>query len=138
VVSGGLDLDFDGPLFGLDSPTRPIVITGTRPSPEQLGRASEVAEVIVAGTDRVDVGDALKQLGALGARVVLCEGGPSLNGQLVAADLIDESCVTVSPLLIGGESGRIMHGLAVAGPRPMRLARVLAEGDMLMMRYVRP
>jgi len=137
VVTGTLDLDLGGPLFG-ESPTRPIVITGTRPSPEQLARASEVADVIVAGGDRVDLGDALRRLGTLGARVVLCEGGPSLNGQLVAHDLIDECCVTISPLLAGGDAARIMHGVAPGVARPMRLARVLAEGDMLLLRYVRP
>ncbi len=104
VVSGRLDLDYTAPLFAPDSPSRPIVITGTRPSPEQLGRASEVAEVIVAGADRVDLGEALRRLGALGARVVLCEGGPSLIGQLVADDLVDESCLTISPLLVGGDA----------------------------------
>ncbi|MGZ4704805.1 MAG: dihydrofolate reductase family protein [Acidimicrobiales bacterium] len=137
VISGRLNLDYGAPLFGPDSPTRPIIITGTGPSPEQLARASEVAEVIVADADLVDVGDALRRLGDLGARVVLCEGGPSLNGQLVADDLIDESCLTISPLLAGGDAGRIMQGAPVAGARPMRLARVLAEGDMLMLRYLR-
>jgi riboflavin biosynthesis pyrimidine reductase len=137
VVSGRLDLDFGGPLFAEDSPSRPLVITGTRPSPEQLARASEVAEVIVAGAEQVDLGDALRRLGAMGARVVLCEGGPSLNGQLVADDLIDESCVTVSPMLVGGDAGRIMHATVATGARSMRLARVLVDGDMLLLRYVR-
>lgn len=137
VVSGRLDLDYTTSLFGPDAPDRPIVITGTRPSPEQLAQASEVAEVIVAGADRVDLGAALRVLHARGARVVLCEGGPSLNGQLVAEDLIDESCVTVSPLLAGGDAGRIMVGGPVEASRPMRLARVLVEGDMLLLRYLR-
>ncbi len=113
------------------------MITGTRPSPEQLGQASEAAEMIVAGTDRVDLGTALRGLWERGARVVLCEGGPSLNGQLVADDLIDESCVTMSPLLAGGDAGRIMHGGPVGAARPMRLARVLVDGDMLLLRYMR-
>jgi len=137
VVSGSLDLDYTSALFGPDAPERPIVITGTRPSPEQLGRASEVAEVIVAGADRVDLGAALRSLHERGAGVVLCEGGPSLNGQLVADDLIDESCVTLSPLLAGGDAARIMHGGPADAVRPMRLARVLVEGDMLLLRYVR-
>jgi len=137
VVSGSLELDYAMAMFGPDSPTRPIVITGTRPSPEQLARASEVAEVIVAGADRVDLAPALRRLGDLGADVVLCEGGPSLNGQLVAEDLIDECCVTVSAQLVGGDAGRIMHGGPVGGTRPMHLARVLADGDMVMLRYVR-
>jgi 5-amino-6-(5-phosphoribosylamino)uracil reductase len=55
----------------------------------------------------------------------------------VADDLIDESCVTVSALLAGGDAARIMHGGPVDAARPMRLARVLVEGDMLLLRYLR-
>jgi riboflavin biosynthesis pyrimidine reductase len=137
VVTGRLELDLDGPLFDASSPTRPIVITGTAASPEQLARASEVAEVIVAGADRVNLGEALRRLGALGAGVVLCEGGPSINGQLLAEDLIDESCLTISPLLAGGDMARIIHGVHPEATRPMRLTRVLIEDDMLLLRYVR-
>ena len=36
-----------------------------------------------------------------GVRYLLCEGGPTLNGSLARADLIDERFVTVSPVEIG-------------------------------------
>ena len=69
--------------------------------------------------------------------MVLCEGGPSLNGQLVAADLVDESCVTVSPLLAGGDAAPDHARRRAGAARALRLARVLDDGDMLLLRYVR-
>ena len=36
---------------------------------------------------------------------VLCEGGGILAGELIRADLVDELCVFVSPVLIGGSVG---------------------------------
>jgi riboflavin biosynthesis pyrimidine reductase len=137
VVTGRLDLDLGSALFAPDSPSRPIVITGSRPSPEQLARASEVAEVIVAGGEQVDLGAALHRLRSLGAEVVLCEGGPTLIGQLVDQDLIDESCLTVSPMLVGGDASRIASAGRAATVRPMHLARVLVDGDLLLLRHVR-
>ena len=51
---------------------------------------------------------------ALGASVVMAEGGPSLNGALVAAGLVDELCLTVSPHLVAGTSARVTHGAVSA------------------------
>ena len=52
------------------------------------------------------------KLAAQGVRVVLCEGGPSLNGHLVAAGVLDELCLSLAPLVAGGSSPRLAHGLA--------------------------
>jgi riboflavin biosynthesis pyrimidine reductase len=67
---------------------------------------------------------------------VLCEGGPHLLGALIAADLVDELCLTVSPLLAGGDAGRIATGPA-GPPRPMSLRHVLTEDGALFLRYAR-
>lgn len=39
----------------------------------------------------------------LGANVLLCEGGPSLNAQMFRLDAVDEYFVTVGPVIVGGE-----------------------------------
>ncbi len=39
----------------------------------------------------------------LGASVLLCEGGPSLNAQMFRLDVIDEYFVTIGPVIVGGE-----------------------------------
>jgi len=67
----------------------------------------------------------------------VCEGGPSLNGQLVADDLVDELCLSLSPLLAAGDSPRVAHGPGADEPRPLQLAHAAEEGGMLFLRYVR-
>jgi riboflavin biosynthesis pyrimidine reductase len=54
----------------------------------------------------------------------LCEGGPRLLGQLAGLGLVDELCLTVSPLLAGGAAGRIVDaaGAVAAGPAGQALA----------------
>ncbi|MCC7089658.1 MAG: dihydrofolate reductase family protein [Dehalococcoidia bacterium] len=39
----------------------------------------------------------------LGADVLLCEGGPSLNAQMFRADAVDEYFVTIGPVVVGGK-----------------------------------
>ena len=57
-----------------------------------------VAEIVVAGEQSVDWGTALRALRSTArAGVLLVEGGPTTNAQLLAADFVDELCLTVSP-----------------------------------------
>ncbi|MEK8228862.1 dihydrofolate reductase family protein [Oerskovia sp. M15] len=53
---------------------------------------------------------------------MLCEGGPHLLADLLAADLLDELCVTTTPVLVGPGPGRIMGGL------PPFISRARAPG----------
>jgi riboflavin biosynthesis pyrimidine reductase len=67
---------------------------------------------------------------------VRAEGGPSLNGQLAAADLIDELCLTVAHCLIGGDSRRILTSAPV-GMTGSALHTVCAEDEYLFLRLHR-
>jgi len=133
VVSRTLNLDFAAPLF--DDHPPPMLFTVADPPPGRLAQAEAVAAVHRLGADRVDLAEVLRQIGRSGARVVLAEGGPSLNGQLLAAGLLDELCWTVSPTLAGGDTPRMVQG---APPRldRLRLVRVLAQGHTLFLRYL--
>ncbi|MFC0508756.1 pyrimidine reductase family protein [Micromonospora costi] len=134
VVSGSLDLDPAQAAFA-DAPVRPLVLTraGAVPPPG----LTEVADVLPFGTDRVDLAAGLGELRRRGHDQLLCEGGPLLFGALTAADLVDELCLTVAPLLAGPGPGRITAG-APAPPRRLPLRHVLAAGDgTLLLRYAR-
>ncbi len=139
VVSGSLDLDPSAALFHPDD-DRPVpVVATTAAAPASRRRDLEaVAEVMVLDGPRVDVGALLRRLLTdHGAGIVLCEGGPSLIGQLLADDLLDELCLTLSPTTVGGTSGRIATA-AVDGPsRSLVLDRVLEADDLLLLRYHR-
>ncbi|WP_179815926.1 pyrimidine reductase family protein [Allostreptomyces psammosilenae] len=139
VVSASLNLDFDAPLF-TEPATPTILITGAgapRPAMERARAAGAV--LLVAGTgQRVDLAEAVRHLGALGHRRLLTEGGPHLLGQLVAADLLDELCLTVSPTLTAGRADRItVARSALTLPHRMRLLSLLEEDGFLFSRYVR-
>jgi riboflavin biosynthesis pyrimidine reductase len=135
VVSGSLDLDSDLRLFAdAKEGRRPWLVTTATADASAL--RAVVDDVIVAGDERVDVERAIDELGARGAQVVLCEGGPSLNGQLVAAGIIDELCLSFAPLVAGGDSARIAHGPTPLTPIAMRLDRVLEEDGYLFFRYL--
>lgn len=138
VLTARLDLDPEAPLFhpGDDRPPA-LVATIAGADPGRRTALSTVAEVLVVGDGRVDLSELLSLLGAMGTDVVLCEGGPSLIGQLVALDLVDELCVSVSPLVVGSDSRRIATGPPGLPSRAMTLQRILEADGMLLLRYVR-
>jgi riboflavin-specific deaminase-like protein len=116
----------------------PIVLTCEACPADRRAVLADVAEVVVAGDAVVDLPAALAELAGRGVGVVLCEGGPTLNGQLVAADLVDEWCASIAPVLVAGASSRpAAGGLAPDGAVALRLDRLLVEDDLLFARYVR-
>lgn len=140
VVTRQLSLDPAGPLLAGTGAARTIVIT-TEAAPAGL-RASvaRTADVIVAGQDSVDLPAAVAALAGHGYQRILTEGGPRLLAQLIEAGLVDELCLTISPLLAGPGAGRIVEGTGplAGGARALTLAHVLAEDGHLLCRYTRP
>ncbi|MDP9866682.1 MULTISPECIES: pyrimidine reductase family protein [Streptosporangium] len=136
VVTRRLDLDLTGPLFAEAGPdSRTIVITCDAAPRDRREEAARHAEVIVAGHDRVDLAAAVGELGERGLGRVLCEGGAKINAQLAAAGLVDELCLTLSPMLIGGDASRVLDG--PASLTRLHLAHVLEEDGFLFTRYIR-
>ncbi|MGH3319192.1 MAG: dihydrofolate reductase family protein, partial [Streptosporangiaceae bacterium] len=72
-----------------------------------------------------------------GAGRVLCEGGPTLLTEIVAAGRLDELCLTISPLLVAGGAARILHGPAVPPAAAMRLGHALEDDGHLFLRYLK-
>ncbi|GHH64594.1 hypothetical protein GCM10017673_07510 [Streptosporangium violaceochromogenes] len=136
VITRRLDVDLTGPLFAEAGPyARTIVVTCDAAPRDRRQEAARHGEVIVAGDERVDLAAAVGELAGRGLGRVLCEGGPKVNAQLAAAGLVDELCLTVSPMLIGGDAARVLDG--PAAPVALRLAHVLEEDGFLFTRYVR-
>jgi riboflavin biosynthesis pyrimidine reductase len=133
VVSGALDLDPASAVF-TKAPVRPLIFTTANAAPNPA--LEQVADVIVCGQDTVDPTEMVRELGSRKLGRMHCEGGPSLFGSLLAADVVDELCLTLSPQLVGGTSARIVKG-DDADPRAMRLAGILRSDDTLLLRYLR-
>jgi riboflavin biosynthesis pyrimidine reductase len=134
VLTRSCLLDWDAPFFTA-AVSRPIVVTVSAAPPDSRSRAADVADVILAGEDSVDLARAIAALGERGVRHVLAEGGPTLNGQLAAARLLDEICMTVSPMLVGGDSKRILDGRSLTPPAGLALRSVCEEDNFLFLRY---
>lgn len=68
---------------------------------------------------------------------MLTEGGPLFLGTLIENALLDELCLTVAPILVGGGSKRIVTGLGDVHTK-MRRTHLLTDDDgYLYSRYVR-
>jgi len=65
-------------------------------------KAPQVKVIVAGDGNSVDLAEAVRMLRTeMGIRYVLCEGGPTLYGNMVKAGLIDEKFVTVSPIEVG-------------------------------------
>ena len=137
VVTRSLELDWSARAF-TDAPpwSRTLVITCATADPGRLERARQTADVILAGDDRVDPELAMQRLSELGHRIVLCEGGPTWLGEVVAAGLLDELCYTVSPMM-GGDPLPVSITPVGAPLARFALCHVLRDGDTLFLRYER-
>lgn len=131
VVSGSADLDPSSALFQ-GGAAKTVVLTCAAAPAVRRRALSEVAEVVVAGEDRVDLPGSLALLAARGLEHVLCEGGPTLLSALLDAGLVDELCLTLSPLLVGAGSLSLTAGLRA--PLPLRIREVLEHDGFLFLR----
>jgi riboflavin biosynthesis pyrimidine reductase len=133
---------------GLIDPSHPALAAGalvltTDEGAERLAPSlPEAATAIPLGSGpSVDLTDGLAVLRDRGYSLILTEGGPHVLGQLLAARLVHELFLTVSPLF----AGRIATDLRLAlvegaeltadGPLPARLIGVRRDVDHLFLRY---
>jgi riboflavin biosynthesis pyrimidine reductase len=141
VLTRRMDLDLTSSLFADVGRARTIVITTDQAPQERLQAAARVADVVVAGAAEVGAATVINVLEQRGWRRILVEGGPILLGELAAADLVDELCLTISPVLEGGyATERVTSSPDVDAPAKLaglRLASVLEDEGFLLTRYVR-
>ncbi len=136
LVTARLDLDLTSPLLAA-AEHRTIVLTAGSAGADRIRAAAAVADVVVCGERHVDLTVAVAALHERGLLHVLCEGGPTLLGSVVAGDLLDELCLTISPLLLGGgDVARILGGPGLPATVPMALAHLLEAEGMLFARYL--
>jgi 5-amino-6-(5-phosphoribosylamino)uracil reductase len=135
VVTRRATIDPAAPLI-TEAAAPTIVLTCLAAAEERRTALADAgADVVVAGDGDVDLPVALAELDKRGLRRVSCEGGPHLFGGLIEAGLVDQLCLTVSPLLAGGDASRIAVGPPPVAPRELELASVLTDDGFLMLRY---
>jgi riboflavin biosynthesis pyrimidine reductase len=141
VVTGRLSLDLDSQLISGDG-AQTILLTTSQAPAERIAAAAATAKVIVAGDSAVSATAAIAKLTSLGFHRILVEGGPTLLGQLAADRLLDELCVTTSPVLEGGHSAaRMLAAPRTAGdqgtPTALTLTSMLEDDGFVLSRYCR-
>jgi riboflavin biosynthesis pyrimidine reductase len=130
VVSGRLDLPADLPLL---QEAEQRVVIATAADTEIEGTAAKV-EYLTTGGDLPLLMARLRE--EYGIRSILCEGGPTLNAHLLAAGLVDEFFVTLSPQLVGGEAAlTIVAGRELVDPVSLQLVSVLEGHGTLFTRW---
>ncbi|HUW16902.1 MAG TPA: dihydrofolate reductase family protein, partial [Actinomycetes bacterium] len=106
LVTRNADLDPNARVFA-DPANRPLVLTCEAADARRRAALAEVAEVLVAGDSDVDLHAALAELRGRGLLCVLTEGGPTLLGSLASVDLLDELALSLAPIVVCGDAGRI-------------------------------
>lgn len=93
-----------------------------------LGASAASIIELAASSDgsRVDLAAAIDALHRLGYHRIVCEGGPTLAGQLVNAGVVDELCLSTSPQL----SAHVMPVLpGLTSAHALQLTHLLADAD---------
>ncbi len=130
IVSGRLDLPPDLPILG-EPEARVVIATG----------AEHELEGVAAQVTYLRTGDDLALMLAQlreqhGVRSVLCEGGPTLNSFLLAAGVVDELFLTLSPQIVGGAAGlTIVGGRELLEPTRAELVWLYEGGGDLFLRW---
>jgi len=120
-----------------------LVLTTEAGASRLQGRLPAGSQAVALGTHEVDARRAITYLRRRGHRLVLCEGGPHVIGQLLRARRLDGLFLTLSPLLAGRDRERrpgLVEGLellpevALAG----RLLSLRRADSHLFLRYTIP
>jgi riboflavin biosynthesis pyrimidine reductase len=141
VVSARLRLGPDSQLLaGAAAGAQTIVITAASAPADRKAAIAGQARIIEAGQHRVDMVAAIAELNRIGYNHILTEGGPTLLGEIANAGLLDELCLTTSPVLAAGSASRIVNAPTSATDGTtsrLSLRHVLADESFLFSRYVR-
>lgn len=117
---------------------RPMVMTSERAAHSAPDWLREQADVIACGDEGVDLHQVIGILVAMRLPRILCEGGPALLTDLLAADLVDEILLTLSPRLVGGPAHLVKRAAGLTPPARWSPALVLEHEGTVLTQYRRP
>ncbi len=104
VVTSRFDVPFEGKLFAQLDQSPLVVFGGERAKPaHQAILEGAGARLERLPGERVEIGDVLDRLAAIGISTVLAEGGGALAASLIAANAVDRLEWFRAPIILGGD-----------------------------------
>jgi riboflavin-specific deaminase-like protein len=129
AVTVSRSLDFDPTLRLLADPGSHVVVL--TPSDGALPPCAARVSYLRGSSLTELLGDLRREFGV---RSVVCEGGPALNAELLAAGLVDELFLSISPIVLGGRAPLTIVDGAPALTR-FELVWLLEHASLLQARY---
>ena len=80
-----------------------VVVVSKKADPDTISKLEKKAIVLVIGNDEVDLPFLMDTLGEMGIRRIMVEGGGTLIGGLIRAQLVNEIYVFIGNIIIGGK-----------------------------------
>ena len=80
-----------------------IIAVSQRAILEDIDLLSKKADILICGTEKVDLKELLHILWLRGLRRVMVEGGATLNWSLISEQLVDEIYTYIGNMILGGE-----------------------------------
>ncbi len=133
ILSRRFDLPWEAGLF--QAAAQPVLIyTGPDAGePPDVPAPVEVVRLEVPGLTEM-----LADLRGRGVRALLSEAGPTLHGALLAAGMVDELFLTITPLITGdGDEPNIVEGGRLPQDVELELLEIERVGSELFLRYGR-
>jgi riboflavin biosynthesis pyrimidine reductase len=141
VISANGNLPLERPFFTANDFQAYVYLADTAPETRRAAIAATGRPVVVVPAQNAILSMLRHMHEELHARFVLVEGGPSLNGELLEADLVDEVFVTLGAVLVGGHDPLTLiaqqRAPSIEATRRLRLlaAHADAETSELFLRY---
>ena len=114
-----------------------IIAVSRAAPPERLAALSDKCKIFVSGVDRVDLIGLMRFLHGIGVKRLMLEGGSTLNWSMIAVGLVDEICVYIGNMLIGGEAAPSLlggSGFSLDFPK-LKLISLERHGDGVLLRW---
>ena len=125
--------------FFTDAPERAFILAPENLPLEICKRLRDGANLIQIGAENVDLPAALNLMRREhGVNILLCEGGATLNDDLIRAGLADELFLTLAPKLKGSSHlPTIMTGAGFPPGKfaPLQLLSIYRDDDEIYLRY---
>ena len=140
TISASGDLPLDRIFFTADDFEAVVYLSASAPAERRAAIEATGRQLVSVALER-EVPEMLRHMRAeLGARVLLLEGGPTLNAAFFRADAVDEVFLTVGPVIVGGvENKTPVEGIPYGRETAPRLTLVSAipheETGEVFLRY---